>query len=184
MQRSQIRLKQLLIFGAFLLLSSLSLQGNAKTNSDSQLQQVVSTSNQQPIKSLQTSDQQPSKSSTTKTTNPKTQTTRSSSSDNLPFILLAVAIIGLAILLFIPGRYIRKPIVVDLDQNQQPSNDNDSATTVDTVDIYQDEMEAIDEIEHQLDIEESLDNIDPNIQGRIGSRDRKHTNRVTNRRKK
>ena len=101
----------------------------------------------------------------------------------MPYIILALLIVGLVILIFIPGKYIRKPITIE-EEDTQLAGSNSGYVADTTVDNYMEYMEAEDEIERRLDAEEELDSIHPKVQGKMVARDRKYNNRVSVRRKK
>jgi hypothetical protein len=179
MHRFQIQLKQLLVYVTILVLGSFCLQVQATSDSslsDYRLQKVASNPNQQNRSpQLQTIQSTPS---VAQKSTAVTKTTTVDSLDNLTLILLALVIGGLAFVLFVPGKYIRKEISIE---------DSGISSTEDTPDIADDylaSMDAADEIEQRLDAEDELDDMDVKTQRHIGSRDRKHTNRVASRRKR
>lgn len=181
MQKSQIRLKQLLISITMLVIYTSGLQVQAKSSPDSSdyhLQKVVSKVNQDvsPIQkqSKTTKNTTPAALSSNYANNTKTST----SIDTLPLIVLALVVLGLLFVLFAPGRFIRKPIIIDEDIND-PAN-----SPADTIDLYMESMDAEDNIEQQLDAEEQYESMDIKTERSTASRDRKSHNRVVNRRKK
>ncbi len=182
MQRFQIRLKQFLISVFMLALTGLCVQADANANPDFtgyRMQKVVSTFNQQ---NLQRSVANQKQSVITNTTNNQ-KSASIISVGKLPLFLLALAVIGLTILIFIPGRYIRKPLNIG-EEDVTYTTEKDAEVSVDAADDYMASLEAEDEIEQQLDAEEELDSIDMNFQRKIVSRESKHNNRISSRRKK
>ncbi len=182
---SQTRLNQLLISVIFLMASSICLPVHANTNpgfSDYRLQKVVSKSEQQ-----NPSQQQPIPNQTIVADTKKPQLIESTASfnlnDNLPLIILALVVIGLSFLLFAPARLLHKGIKTAEDPNKLLDKVNADETS-DTVDAYMESIEAEDELEYQLDVEEQLDSIDPKMMERIDTRERKHNNRYASRRKR
>ncbi len=187
MEKTGIRLKQLLFSIALLTSLTLSMQAFAITqpaSSDYRLQKVVSPSSDlksstQPV----LAENQNTNRLTNSPQSPKQS--RSNTLDTLPLSLLILSVIGLAILLFIPGKYIRKPIIVDENtaDTAEPAS-NETENTSETFDAYMESMDAEDEIEQRLADEEELDAINTKFQGRIKARDSKYQNRVLNRRKR
>ncbi len=182
MQRSQIRLKQLLISITMLVIYTSGLQVQAKSSTDSSdyhLQKVVSKVNQEvsPIQK-QSKNTTPAALSSNYANNTKTST----SIDTLPLIVLALVVLGLLFVLFAPGRFIRKPIIIDEDINDSANTPTEK--TADTIDSYMERMDAEDDIEQQLDAEEQYESMDIMTERAIASRDRKSHNRVVSRRKR
>jgi hypothetical protein len=176
MHKSPIQLKQLLVIVTLLVISGFCLQVQAASPSDYRLQKVVS------------SPTQKTQSNTSVAQNPTTTAVKAISSgspDYLTRTLLALVICGLAFVLFAPGRMIRKGIPLEDPIGSSPTPiDNDDENTPEIVDDYMTSMDAEDEIEQQLDAEEELDSIDLKTERHNRSRDNKHTNRVTNRRRR
>lgn len=183
---SQTRLNQLLISVIFLMTSSLCLQVHANNNlgfSDYRLQKVVSNPEQQNLPS----QQQPVPTQALVADSKKPQLVESAASlslnNNLPLIILALVVIGMSFLLFAPARFLHKKTKTAEDNSKPVGNVNTDEAS-DIVDSYMASIEAEDELEHQLDVEEELDSIDPKMMERIDARDRKHTNRYASRRKR
>lgn len=185
MQRSQIRLKQLLISITMLVIytSGLQVQANSNPNySEYRLQKVVSNSNQQDSPIQQQTTTSKSTTPTALRTNFTNNTKTSSSLDSLPLIVLALVVLGLLFVLFAPGRFIRKPIIIDKDINDSANTPVEK--TADTIDLYMESMDAEEDIEQQLDAEEQYESMDIMTERTIASRDRKSHNRVVSRRKR
>lgn len=184
MQRSRTQLKQIVASLFILIITSPGLVSAADNSgfTNDRMQNFSFNS-----KNQATTDKPPTIVNQTKdfSANKPKQTLLSSSSkatDKLPVYILAFVIVGLAILLLIPGKYIRKPI--NIDENQDQSLDSTTGKNDENIEEYIEYLEAEDEIEQQLDAEEELESIEPKIQGKIVGRDKKYNNRVAIRRKR
>lgn len=187
MQKTRIQLNHLFISVSMLVLTSFCLQSIAADNSGPttayRMQKVVSNSNQQIATTAQLKTENQSNQLTAKISPPASPPPRTSSGDNMPYIIFALLIVGLVILIFIPGKYIRKPITIEEEETRLAGSNSGYAADT-TVDNYMEYMEAEDEIERRLDAEEELDSMQPKVQGKMVARDRKYNNRVSVRRKK
>ncbi len=185
MLTTQIRLQQLLIGVTIILTSSLCVQVQAKDNpnfSDDSLQKVVAKPDKQKIPAQQQPIQKQNTSSDVKNSKSVINTANSNSTSNLPLLILVLGMAGFIFLLFAPSWFSRNKTVAE---GQTKATDNISSEYVtEPENEYLTMIEAEAEIEHQLDVEEELDSFDRNTLGRIGSRDRKHNNRVATKRKK
>jgi hypothetical protein len=166
--------------------SSICLQVDANTNpgfSDYRLQKVATNSEQQNLPSQQQAIPTQTIVADSKKTQLVENTENFSFNNNLPLMILALVVMGFSFLLFAPARFLYKEINTAKDPNK-PVDKVNADEVSDTEDAYMASIEAEDELEYQLDVEEELDSIDPKIMERIDTRDRKHTNRYASRRKR
>ncbi|MCH9696630.1 MAG: hypothetical protein K0U68_00855 [Gammaproteobacteria bacterium] len=186
----QGHVKKFVICMSFILTVSTSFQSNANDLSrfithPSMLSDSIDLNSFIPVLTAESKLELPSQQS-----NSSPAKTLLSSEDNLTYIILGLAVLGLAILLFIPGKYIRKPINLDQDpsetdpENSQTRSNSTFNSTTDTFDSYIESMDAEDELEQQLDAEEKLAVFETKAEGKIKTRDSKHQNRINKRRKR
>ncbi len=190
MLTTHFSLKQLLISITIFTISSLCLQVQANDNpgfADYRLQKVATNPDKQAFPTQQLSTQKQSKDSAVIIPEAVSTTTISGTDTNWPLVLLTPIVLGFVIFL-VPSWFSRNKTIADAD-----AVDQDSDKAIDTIntenvadveDSYLASIEAEAELEERLDAEEELDSIDRKTLGRIGTRDRKHNNRVATKRKR